>query len=61
MKHTKQQKIADIQRILTYLIDDFELLWEVFPDEEHQIVTNIRLKEIKSDLDYGKLRYHKEE
>lgn len=61
MNTTNQQKIANLQRILLYLIDDFEILWCVFPDSDEQISTNACLKSIKADLDYGKLRYRKED
>ena len=60
-RYMNQQKIADLQRIIEYCIDDFELLWRIFPDEEHQTPINSRLKQIQTDLKYNNLRYRKEE
>lgn len=61
MKPTHQQKIADVLRIVLYVYDDTEVLWDIYPDAETLVEIKNRIKEIQTDLKYGKLRYRKEE
>jgi hypothetical protein len=69
--HAKPQKIADLQRILSKMLlaadvangDKVTYIDKMFdyPKSHEFLEIQDRLKEIKQDLNYGRLRYPKKE